>query len=265
LPDASLRQLIGRAPPLPGGVEIVEISRAGGRPVARTVQDPGTVMLIVAVRDLDSTFARMKQLGAPVLTRSAAPVSFGNGTLRGVLVQDPAGHFVELVQRAIPPPIPTGGNANVSNVRVRHTVENLERSLALYRDALGLQGPAETPPFVTEAGVADVLGVPFGTQWRFAALTVPTSGLIIELLEFQGARRPTEPARVADPGSTRLQLRVSNIDATVAALTKAGGAVVSTGGAPLDLPAGNNTLRVAMVRDADGLFVVLIQAPPAPR
>ena len=46
----------------------------------------------------------------------------------------------------------------------------------------------------------------------------------------------------------------------------AGGAVQSTGGKSMDLPAGPNTIKVAMVRDPNDLFVVLIQAaapPPA--
>jgi hypothetical protein len=32
-----------------------------------------------------------------------------------------------------------------------------------------------------------------------------------------------------------------------------------------DLPAGNTTLKVGIVRHPDGLFIVLIQAPPAPQ
>jgi catechol 2,3-dioxygenase-like lactoylglutathione lyase family enzyme len=264
LPDASLRQLIGRAPPIQGGVEIVEISRADGRLAERTIRDPGAVMLIVGVRNIDATLARLTKLGAPLLTTGGAPVPINGGPLRGVLVQDPAGHFVELLQ-GMPPPPPPGGNTNVASVRVRHTVADLERSLGLYRDTLGLQGAPGVPRWENNQSVLGLLGLPSTAQYRFATLTVPTSGLAIELLEFRGARRPAEPARVADPGSTRIQLRVSNIDAAVAALTQAGGAVVSTGGGPLDLPAGNTTLRVAMVRDPDGLFVVLIQAPLAPR
>ena len=94
---------------------------------------------------------------------------------------------------------------------------------------------------------------------------MPTSGLAIELIEFKDARAPAAPARIQDPGSTRIQLRVADIDAAVAALTQAGGTFMSTGGKPLDLPAGNTTLKVGIVRDPDGLFVVLIQAPPAPQ
>ncbi len=110
-----------------------------------------------------------------------------------------------------------------------------------------------------------LLGLSAGAEYRFTTLTVPTSGLPIELIEFRGARAPAEPARMQDPGSTRIQLRVADIDAAVAALTHAGGTFMSTGGKPLDLPAGNTTLKVGIVRDPDGLFIVLIQAPPAPR
>jgi catechol 2,3-dioxygenase-like lactoylglutathione lyase family enzyme len=181
------------------------------------------------------------------------------------LVQDPAGHFVEILQTANPRPAAAGENANIVGVRVRHTVESLERSLRLYQGALGLQGPAEVPPYTTDSNVTRMLGLPQGTQWRYMTLTVPTSGLPIELIEFKGARRPAEPARIQDAGSTRIQLRVADIDAAVAALTQAGGTFMSTGGTPLDLPAGNRTLKVSIVRDPDDLFIVLIQAPPAPQ
>jgi hypothetical protein len=56
-------------------------------------------------------------------------------------------------------------------------------------------------------------------------------------------------------------LRVADIDAAVTALGKAGGAFISTGGKPLDLPAGPNTLKVGIVRDPDNLFLVLIHTP----
>ena len=267
LPNARLRWQIGRAPPTPGGVEIVEISRGGGKPVARAMQDPGAVMLMVVVRDINATLARLKQVGAPVVTTGGAPVTVGGG-LQGVLavvVKDPAGHFVELVQPGMLPPGPPGAAANVVGVRVRHTVANLERSLELYRDALGLRGGPQLPPYVGDPTVLDLLGLPHDVQYRFTMLTVPTSGLGMELIEFKDAHRRAEPARLADPGSTRIQLRVANIDAAVAAVTKAGGTFVSTGGKPLDLPAGNATLKVGIVRDPDDFFLVLIDTPPAPK
>jgi len=271
LPDARLRWQIARAPQTPaspsGGVEIIEISRARGRPAERQMQDPGAVMLMVVMRDIDAPLARLKQLGAPVVTSGGAPVPVGGGPqgVVAVVLKDPAGHFVELVELGALPPALAGPNSNIIGVRVRHTVENLERSLALYRDALGLRGGPQVPPYVGDPGVLDLLGLPHDVQYRFTMLTVPTSGLGIELIEFKGARRPAEAARIANPGSTRIQLRVADIDAAVAAVTGAGGTFVSTGGQPLDLPAGDGTLKVGIVRDPDDLFLVLIQAPPAPQ
>jgi catechol 2,3-dioxygenase-like lactoylglutathione lyase family enzyme len=266
LPDARLRWQIGRAPPIESGVEIVEVTAADGRPVERRIQDPGAVMLMVAVRDVDATLARMKALGAPVVTRGGTPVTVMAPELRIVVVQDPAGHFVELMQpRTMPPHAPA--TANVVGVRVRHTVQDLESALALYRDALGLQGinrlqgSRRVPPYAAYGAVQDALGLGPDMIYRYAELVVPASGLVIELIEFKDMRRNTAPARLQDPGSTRMQLRVADIDAAAAALVQAGGTFISTGGAPLDLPAGNSTLRAGIVRDPDGLFFVLIQAP----
>jgi len=262
LPAARLRWQIARTRRVQGGVEIVEISSADGERLDSQIQDPGTFMLMVVLRDIDGTLARLKQLGAPVVTRGGEPVTVGGPQgLRAVVVRDPAGHFVELVQPSRLPP--TLLPENIVGVRVRHTVANLERSVALYRDALGLQGGGDIPPdYYNEPSVIELLGVPPNTLWRFTMLVVPTSALGIELMEFKGAR-PPEPADIADPGATRIQLRVADIDAAVAAVTQAGGTFISIGGRPLDLPAGDSTLKVGMVRDPDGLFLVLIQAPPA--
>jgi catechol 2,3-dioxygenase-like lactoylglutathione lyase family enzyme len=147
---------------------------------------------------------------------------------------------------------------------VRHTVANLDRAVALYRDALGFQGATGSAPvnYESSTAVADALGVPDDTQWRFTQVKVPTSNLPVELIEFKGARRPAPPD-IADPGATRIQLRVANIDAAAAALVQAGGTFISTGGKPLDLPAGNRSLKVGVVRDPDGWFIVLIDTPPA--
>jgi catechol 2,3-dioxygenase-like lactoylglutathione lyase family enzyme len=262
LPDAKLRYQIGRAPGIQGGVEIIEISAAGGQPLALNVRDPGAVMLQVVVRDIDATLARVKALGAPVVTGSGNAVTIPSNGLRAAVVKDPAGHFIRLVQPANAAATQPG-TGDVRAVRVRHTVENLDRAVALYRDALGLQESRAAPAdYSSSAPIADSMGLPQDTQWRLAQLTVPTSGIAVELIEFKGARRPAPPD-LADPGATRIQLRVANIEAAVAALVKAGGTFISTGGKPLDLPAGNRSLKVGIVRDPDGWFIVLIDSPPA--
>lgn len=102
-------------------------------------------------------------------------------------------------------------------------------------------------------------------QTRVAAFEVPNSPVVLEFMEFLGVDRRTVRGDVQDPGSTRLQLRVRDLDAAVNAVVRAGGAVISTEGKPVELPAGRGgSIRAAMVRDPDNLFLVLIQSV-APR
>lgn len=257
LPDARLRWLIGRALPIAGGVEIVEVSRANGQPVMRRVQDPGAVTLVATVRDLETTLARVRALGAPIVTRGGAPVTLSVG--RMVVVQDPAGHFVEIVQPNPLPPTQAAAATNVIGVRLRVTVNDVAASVRLYRDALGFRDVGPIGEYRNEPVVLDALGLS-GGQYRVATLEVPNSGLQFTFIDFRGIDRQTRSARIADPGSTRTQLRVANVDAAAAALVKAGGAFVSTGGRPLDLPGGRAVLKAGIVRDPDNLFLVLIEA-----
>jgi catechol 2,3-dioxygenase-like lactoylglutathione lyase family enzyme len=282
LPDARLRWHIGRAPGIPGGVEIVEILSASGQPLGRRIQETSAVMLMVVVRDIDVTLARLKALGAPVVTRGGSPVLLSPLEVRAVVVQDPAGHFVELLQPRNPPATQLG-TGDIRNVRLRHVVADLDRAVALYGDALGIKVESRVPRsgYTSAPRVVDLLGVPRNTNWRYTTLNVPASHLPIELIEFKDSQRlfpnvtvMDMPATggadqlaefktpdIASPGATRIQLFVTDIDAAVAAFAEAGGTFVSTGGKPLDVPAANGTFKVGAVRDPDGLFVVLIDSP----
>ena len=264
LPDARIRWMIARPGGMRTGVEIVEISGANGKPLERRPQDPGAYTLIAFVRDIDATLARVKAQGAPVVSAGGAPavLPFGQGhTARMVVVKDPDGHFVELVQPDEPAETQAPATANVYDVRVRLTVDDVEKSVRLYHDALGME-LTNTPAFASNATVGAALGVGASAQYRFGMLKVPNTGLVFEVMEYKGVDRKTVRGALQDPGSTRIQIQVRDIDAAVAALTKAGGTFVSTGGKPLDLPAGNNTLKVGIVREPDNLFLVLIQSPP---
>jgi predicted enzyme related to lactoylglutathione lyase len=259
LPDAGLRWQIGRGPRNQGGgLGVMEISLAGGEPLGRQIHDPGAFLLMVLVRDIDGTFTRLQQLGAPVVTRGGKPLDTGGW--RVVVVQDPAGHFVQLMQL---PRLPATSD-NVLHVSFRHAVANLERSLAFYRDALGLQVRNSAPDYGNvPSDLIEVLGLPEYTQWRYAMLGTPTSGIQFELVEFKGART-FEPADIADPGATWMQLRVADVDAAVAEATLAGGTLITTGGRALDLRTGSAHLGLGVVRDPDGLFLVLVEARSVP-
>lgn len=261
LPDAKIRWAIARTPAVSGGgVEMVEISGAGGRRLDRRLQDAGAISFVVTVRDLDATLARLVQLGAPVVS-TTGPVTLGGGAqkMRIVVVQDFDGHFVELTEPEVLPSTPAPPAANVLAVRLRLAVDDAETAARLYRGELGLPARAPIADFGASSDVLAALGLASG-QYRVALQTVPTSGLFFDFLDFKDVERRAVRGRIQDFGSTRLQLRVRDIDAAIAAFEKYGGEVVSTGGGPLELPAGNTTLKVAIVRDPNDLFVVLIES-----
>jgi catechol 2,3-dioxygenase-like lactoylglutathione lyase family enzyme len=259
-PEAKLRYQIARPPASRTGVEIVEVSGAGGKPLDRSLQDPGAFMLIVLVRDIDAALVKVKAVGAPVLTRGGMAMTVPGGAhpARMAVVKDPDGHFVELAQLDPAPETQAPASANVIGVRVRLIVDDVDKAMHLYRDALGMSTML-APSFRDDSGVLAGFGMR-GGQYRAAMLQVPTTGLVFEPMDFKDVDRKTVHGRIQDPGSTRIQLQVRDVDAAIAALKQAGGVVQSTGGKSMDLPAGPNTIKVAMVRDPNDLFVVLIQA-----
>ncbi len=261
LPNAKLRQQIARTPAVAGGVEIVEISAGNGKPVERRNQDPGAVTLVATVRDLDATLTRLERLGAPVVTRGGKPVTIGASGLRIAVVKDPDGHFVEIAQPAQLPETQAPPSQNVVAMAVRVTVSDVAKAMSLYGDALGLKVNRAPGEPSGDAAVLGALGVD-GGQYRVGLLQVPTSGFELRFIEFSGVEKRTVQGRVQDPGSTRMQLRVRDINAAIDVFKRFGGEVVSTGGKALDLPVGKNTLKVAIVRDPNNLFVVLIESPP---
>jgi catechol 2,3-dioxygenase-like lactoylglutathione lyase family enzyme len=264
LPDAQLRWSIARPAGMRTGVEIVEISKAAGRPVERRLQDGGAFMLIVLVRDLESVFGRLKQLGAPVVTKGGAPIAVPSGSrARAVIVKDPDGHFVELYQPEAPPAATTTPAPNVIEVRVRLAVEDVDKATKLYTSALGMAVRAPGK-FDNNPAVLDMMGLPTGAQYRASMFTVPTTGLVFELIDFKGVDRRTVKSNLQDPGATRIQLQVRDVDAAVAAVKAAGGSVQSTGGVPVELPTRGGSIKTAIVRDPDNLFLVLLQTAPPP-
>ena len=98
-----------------------------------------------------------------------------------------------------------------------------------------------------------------GSQVRLTTAQVPGSALRMEFVEIKGADRTPIRPRIQDPGATRLQIRVKDLDSTIGKLKASGSSVVSAGGVPATLQGG---IRAAIMPDTDGLYFVLIQAPP---
>ena len=143
---------------------------------------------------------------------------------------------------------------------VHHTglhVRDLARSVAFYRDLLGLELLAERTSHADYVG--EIVGYP-GATIRMAWLRQPSGGPILELLEYvDPAGAPVDTA-TPNPGTAHLALGVPDIAATFARLRAAGVSFKSA--APVAITAGANRGGYAVYfTDPDGITLELLQPP----
>src|SRR5580698_7821139 len=119
-----------------------------------------------------------------------------------------------------------------------HIVDNVERSVAFYRDVLGLEMPNAPRPFDSTPWIVDMGNTP-GAQSRPAILHIPGSKLGVELIDYKDIdRKPVHP-HFQDPGAASLILTVRDMDAMMIKLKAAYVHVISKGGEPATLKGPN--------------------------
>ena len=137
-------------------------------------------------------------------------------------------------------------------------VRDVERSLAFYRDLLGLELLARRE--ANADYVADIVGYP-GAIIRMAWLRHPSGGPIVELLQYVKPAGTEVDTATPNPGTTHLAFTVRDIQPTVSRLQAAG--VRFRTPAPIAITAGPNRggFGVYLV-DPDGITLELLQPPP---
>ena len=143
------------------------------------------------------------------------------------------------------------------------TVSDLDRSIAFYRDVLGLE-------FVTQWESAQpylrtIVGYP-DAELRIALLRLPggaqagRSGHHIELLEYRAPRGVRGDANTFNPGNAHVAFMVTDLDATYAAMKAKG---VRFKSEPVTIAHGRNAGGKAVyLLDPDDVTLELIQPPP---
>lgn len=134
------------------------------------------------------------------------------------------------------------------------TVSSLERSLAFYRDLLGLR----VIEISGEEDIGEIIGIE-GARIRAADLDAG-DGRIIELLEYvQGSagRHPQQPNGIGCP---HIALRVGDLAEALRRLAEAGHEPV---GRPTTITGALawHGATVAYLRDPDGALIELVQRP----
>jgi glyoxylase I family protein len=138
---------------------------------------------------------------------------------------------------------------NFSHVCI--TVSDIERSLAFYRDALGLEPIFDVA--LSGDGMATATGEE-GAHGRMVGCRVPGSGVTLELLCFGHRARAASERRPRGTGYTNVSLCVEDLDASYRAL-------VDGGVLPLQPPFEVGGVRMFFVADPDGTPIELIEFP----
>jgi len=144
-----------------------------------------------------------------------------------------------------------------------HTVADMDKSIAFYRDAMGLA--INAPPFgaaptdrLSLRENLNVLNNTPGATFRPTYFRVPGHwDWGTELLQFGNIERRPVILRLDDPGATIFILQVRDLDTMLGNLKKGGAAVVTPGGVPVKM-AGNR--RSVVLKDLDGMFIEIEQS-----
>jgi predicted enzyme related to lactoylglutathione lyase len=96
-PGAAFRQSRGPIPGTNYTMVFIEFKDIDRKPLHTRVQDPGTAILQLNVRDMDGLMKVLKANNAEIVTTGGEPVSLGAGKL--VIARDPNNLFLEFIQR----------------------------------------------------------------------------------------------------------------------------------------------------------------------
>ncbi len=146
----------------------------------------------------------------------------------------------------------------VSLMHYIHATQNVDTTLAFYRDVFGLQAPPPAP--FKSPGAARLNNVP-GLGLRLSRPILPGEQYGLEFTEFSHVDRQGGQARPTDPGAVELILRVRDLDSVLAAVKRRGAPILSRNGRPVSIETSMGPVRALLIRDPDGYLVRAVETP----
>jgi catechol 2,3-dioxygenase-like lactoylglutathione lyase family enzyme len=257
-PGVTLRLSMMRLP----GKMLFELTHFKGlerKPGHAAYTDPGAASIVFYVRDLDEALANARKANAAIVTTGGVPVEIetAKGKARSIIIRDPDGFFVQIIQEAPPPDAPEG---NVHRVSLAYTMDNAASTLKFYHGLLGvdLNGPSK---FSKDPAMLKLVGAPKGTEFRQLTGVLPGPPADIVFTEFRGVPRTKFHLRVRDPGAPAMAIQVNDLTGMVAEMKAAGVPVISANGEIVNFGGGTHTI---FVEDPNGMNLEVFERTGAP-
>jgi catechol 2,3-dioxygenase-like lactoylglutathione lyase family enzyme len=218
-------------------IELTEFLVPRGRPIPLDARsnDLWFQHIAIIVRDMDQAYAHLRN--HKVQHASSGPQTLPEwnknaGGIKAFYFRDPDGHTLEILQ--FPPGKGqekwrrAGSNLFLGIDHTAIAVSDTERSLAFYRDLLGLKIAGESENYGPEQ---ERLNAVFGARLRITALRA-ASGPGVELLEYIAPRdgRPSpSDLRANDIAFWQTTLAVPDVDIAFSSVRRARAQLISSG------------------------------------
>ena len=235
---------------LPGGMrfELTHFKGVERKPAEAKYTDPGAASLVLYVRDIDAIVAKAKEANAPIVTTGGAPVEIAtaSGKTRSLILRDPDGFFLQLVEDSAGEGAPQG---NVHRVSLAYTMESAVATARFYTGLLGIELSAPSA-FSKDPAMLRLYGAPEGAEFRKISGVMPGLRAPIEFTEFRRVPRTKFHLRVRDPGAPAMAIQVNELRPTIARMKEAGTNIISANGEIVDFGGGTFTI---FVEDPNGM------------
>jgi catechol 2,3-dioxygenase-like lactoylglutathione lyase family enzyme len=244
----------------PGGpemtIEAIEITGIPRYPFHPALTDPGASYLKLIVSDLDRTLAVLKSERVPVITPGGNLVELSGwpgmtGRIRAVMVRDPDGYPVELMEVTPAPATTAAPGSKVLGARVTVVVDDLEKTCRMYRSLVGSDFKFwVSPTWMDDKAYENLTGI--HSQFRMAMAMVPGSPVIMEIIEYKNHNKRFKRPYFQDPGAAHFLFMAKDDDVIMQRMKAAHLHTLSKSDAPVFIAP---TTRMFFVPDPQGFWL----------
>jgi catechol 2,3-dioxygenase-like lactoylglutathione lyase family enzyme len=242
-------------------IEAIEFRNIERHQYIQQLQDIGGSHLILILRNLDKTLGRLQAEGVPVITSGGKPVTVPampgvHGVKRAVMVRDPDGYPVELMEFSPAPATTAPAGSNIIGARVSITVADLEATEKLYQDLVGPDLQFWTSPaYIRDAAYNALRNTP-GAEYRNGLALIPGSPVLLEFVQYRKIKQRHISPRLQDIDVAHLLFMAKDLDVIMPRIRAAGLHTLATSGEPVFIVP---KVRALFVTDPNHFFIEFMQ------
>jgi len=245
-------------------VEAIEFRNMNRRQYVQGLHDIGSSRLVLFLRDLDKALEKLKAEDVVIVTAGGIPVEvnsrYGSGSKeRAIVVRDPDGYPVELVQLDVLPKTTAPADSNIIGARVSLTVEDLEASEKLYASLVGPELKFwNSPSFIKDEAYNKLWNTP-EAEFRYGAALIPGSPVYMEFIQFRGIRQEKHETILQDIGTAHFLFMAEDAEIALSRVKAAGLRTVATSGSYEFI---GPTAPAFFTREINNFFIEFIARTP---